>query len=194
MNWFEVNSGCGWKWVSSERYGFTRNFTFFLLLTRGGVRSGIELKATNIKRQQLVTHALYGIKHSSDTDRLFVALFPLLLLLPFHSRSLSNEAHQREAKKWSIGPQSLFEEFSSSPRQWKFFSLSAAEFFWIKTIVKGIFSKSAWFSSLKDASFGRCVHCLQQLSGGIFLVRWELNLNYFCLLLLRLLWSKLRNW
>lgn len=25
---------------------------------------------TNIKRQQLVTHALYGIKHSSDTDRL----------------------------------------------------------------------------------------------------------------------------
>lgn len=70
---------------------------FFCSLREGEKR--IELKATNIKRQQLVTHALYGIKHSSDTDRLFVALFPLVLLLPFHSRSLSNEAHQREAKK-----------------------------------------------------------------------------------------------
>lgn len=40
---------------------------------------GIEMKAKNIKRQQLVTHALYGIKHSSDTDRLFVALFVFFL-------------------------------------------------------------------------------------------------------------------
>lgn len=73
---------------------------------------GIEMKAKNIKRQQLVTHALYGIKHSSDTDRLFSALFCLLpsstwrLLSAISSRSLLPAWEERERrKKWSIGPQ-----------------------------------------------------------------------------------------